>query len=215
MWMMGAARLPMARLPGLSFWKLCGSGVGEGFSPTAFPHVFAILCVWDDEETAHRQLDTAPIFTRYRARASETWSVFLSPTSSRGSWSGVAPFDVVQDSHAGPLAALTRATVKPSLALRFWRKVPSISTVIGMDQNVAFKIGIGEVPLLQQVTFSIWPNTEVMAEFARRDGPHARAIKAVRDGQWFREELYARFRVTGTRGTWGGISPLRHLEQRS
>jgi spheroidene monooxygenase len=39
-----------------------------------------------------------------------------------------------------------------------------------------------------------------MAEFARADGPHARAIKAVRDGGWFREELYARFRVDAVEG---------------
>jgi spheroidene monooxygenase len=68
------------------------------------------------------------------------------------------------------------------------------------DPNVMFKIGIGEVPWMQQVTFSIWPDARTMAEFARHDGPHARAIKAVRDGGWFREELYARFRVDAVEG---------------
>ena len=43
-----------------------------------------------------------------------------------------------------------------------------------------------------------------MAAFARRDGPHAEAIRAVREGGWFAEELYARFRVVGETGTWGG-----------
>ena len=43
-----------------------------------------------------------------------------------------------------------------------------------------------------------------MAKFARKDGPHARAIKAVREGAWFREELYARFTVTGDYGQWEG-----------
>ncbi len=75
-----------------------------------------------------------------------------------------------------------------------------------------FKIGIGEVPWLQQVTFSIWPDAREMDGFARRDGPHARAIRAVRDGNWFREELYARFTVAGDQGTWGGRSPLEKLE---
>jgi spheroidene monooxygenase len=62
------------------------------------------------------------------------------------------------------------------------------------------------------VTFSIWPNAQSMADFARRDGPHARAIKAVRDGNWFAEELYARFRVIGEQGTWNGSSPLSKLD---
>jgi spheroidene monooxygenase len=78
-----------------------------------------------------------------------------------------------------------------------------------------FKIGIGEVPWMQQVTFSIWPDARTMAEFARHDGPHARAIKAVRDGGWFREELYARFRVDAVEGEWEGVTPdLTHRPER-
>lgn len=46
-----------------------------------------------------------------------------------------------------------------------------------------------------------------MAEFARNNGPHAQAIRAVRDGKWFREELYARFRVADEIGSWEGQSP--------
>ena len=80
--------------------------------------------------------------------------------------------------------------------------------MIGSDPNVAFKIGIGEVPLLHQVTFSIWPDAASMAHFARGDGPHGRAITAVRDEGWFAEELYARFSIVQDWGTWGGIRPL-------
>jgi spheroidene monooxygenase len=50
-----------------------------------------------------------------------------------------------------------------------------------------------------------------MAAFAHRDGPHARAIRAVREGNWFREELYARFRVLGAEGQWSGGNPLSRL----
>lgn len=53
-----------------------------------------------------------------------------------------------------------------------------------------------------------------MAAFARHDGPHARAIKAVRDGNWFREELYARFDIVAERGTWQGAKPLQHWGRR-
>ncbi|MGR3700163.1 MAG: spheroidene monooxygenase, partial [Roseovarius sp.] len=155
----------------------------------------------------------AAVFRRYLARASESWTLFLAPTSVRGQWSGATPFEVTTPVEKGALAALTRATVRPRKALQFWRRVPDISTVIGADRNVAFKIGVGEVPLLHQVTFSIWPDSRSMADFARRDGPHARAIAAVRDGDWFREELYARFRVIGEAGTWGGKSPLDHIKE--
>jgi spheroidene monooxygenase len=95
--------------------------------------------------------------------------------------------------------------------MRFWDRVPDISARIGADPNVAFKIGIGEVPMLHQVTFSVWPDTASMSAFARGDGPHGRAIRAVREGNWFREELYARFRILGTQGRWNGGDPLSRL----
>jgi len=164
-------------------------------------------------ETARTQVAGAPTYKRYARRARESWTVFLTPTSVRGHWSGERPFNEGAEAAPGPLAALTRATVKPRVAARFWGQVPQIEDVIGDDPNVVFKIGIGEVPLLHQVTFSIWPDTQTMADFARKPGgPHARAIQAVRDGNWFREELYARFRVLDDMGSWGGASPLDRLK---
>jgi spheroidene monooxygenase len=210
--MMGAARGAMARVPDIGFWKLCGSGTGEGFTPVPNTGVYAILATWPDETIARTRIADSAIFRRYHDRAAEAWTVFLRPVSTRGLWSGQTPFSAVSAPVAGPLAALTRATLKPHIALKFWQQAPNISQVIGADPNVIFKIGIGEVPWMQQVTFSIWPDVRAMDRFARRDGPHARAIRAVRDGNWFREELYARFAVTGERGTWNGRSPLEHLE---
>lgn len=212
LWMMGAARLPLSRIPGIGFWKLCGSGTGEGFTPLPNTAVYAILASWPDEATARAQLKNAAIFQRYRDHADENWTVILETSTARGNWSGKKPFFPTGTPPKGPLAALTRATIKPRIALQFWGRVPDISHMIGTDKNVAFKIGIGELPLLHQVTFSIWPNTDTMAAFARENGPHAAAIRAVRDGNWFSEELYARFAILGDTGTWGGKSPLDTLE---
>jgi len=213
---MGAARLALRQERRALFWKLCGSGTGEGFTPRPNWGVWAILATWPDEATARAATATSPVWQRWRNRARESWTVFLSPLSARGAWAGVNPFlpDTAGPAPEGPLAALTRATVRPSRAMKFWDRVPNISATIGADPNVAFKIGIGEVPLLHQVTFSIWPDTSTMAAFARGDGPHGRAIKAVRDGNWFDEELYARFRLLGAVGTWGGADPLKTLTQR-
>ena len=123
-----------------------------------------------------------------------------------------------QAAAAAPVAAVeaTPATAAPAPEIlarldRIDAQLAAISAVIGTDPNVAFKIGIGEVPLLHQVTFSIWPDTASMAAFARGDGPHGRAIKAVRDGNWFNEELYARFRLLGSMGSWNGVDPLANL----
>lgn len=208
--MMGLARPAMARIPGIGFWKLCGSGSDEGFTPIPNTAVYAILATWPDEQTARAGTASA-IYERYRTQAEESWTLFMSADTVRGAWSGKSPFVATEQAHEGPMVALTRATIKPSILARFWRRVPDISEVIGQDPNVIFKIGVGEVPMFQQVTFSIWPDAKQMANFART-GPHAEAIKAVRDEGWFNEELYARFTLLSDVGTWGGTSPLSKLD---
>lgn len=204
---MALARLALRRAPHLMFWKLCGSGTGEGFTPKPNWGVWAILSVWPDEATARLQTSQSPVWRRWRHRAVEDCTVFMQPLSARGSWGGVNPFvpEPQPDTATGPLAVLTRASVKPRKVLRFWARVPDISAVIGQDPAVLFKIGIGEVPLLHQITFSIWPDPASMARFARGDGPHGRAIQAVRAKGWFTDELYARFRVLGVAGNWNGV----------
>ncbi|MGY6547609.1 MAG: spheroidene monooxygenase [Roseinatronobacter sp.] len=203
---MGTARLILPRVPGLDFWKLCGSGTDEGFTPRPNWGTWAILCAWQDRDCAEAGMQARP-FTAWRAKADEACTLFLEPYSARGAWAGRAPFKPEGDSPQGPIAAMTRATVKPARALRFWGRVPDIQARVGRDPNVLFKIGIGEVPLLHQITFSVWPDAHSMADFARR-GAHAEAIRTVRDEGWFNEELYARFRISGTQGTWQGRRPL-------
>lgn len=199
---MGLARRSLSRVPGIGFWKLFGTGTGEGFTPIPNTAVYAIMATWDSHADARAAIDGAPVFARYRARAAQDWTLYLAPTSVRGRWSGQSPFTAAPDDGGAALAALTRATVRPRAALRFWQRVPSISAAIGADPSVMFKVGLGEVPWFQQVTFSIWPDADAMAAFARHDGPHAHAIRAVREGGWFAEELYARFRVVDQSGTW-------------
>jgi spheroidene monooxygenase len=157
-----------------------------------------------------------PVWQRWRARSEEDWHLILQPVAARGSWAGVNPFlpDSAPRPASGMMAVLTRATLKPRHAWRFWGRVPQISQAIGTNTEVAFKIGIGEVPLLHQVTFSVWPDAPSMARFAHAEGPHACAVKAVRAGGWFAEELYARFCLIGTIGLWGGRDPLTSDERR-
>ncbi|MDU8942436.1 spheroidene monooxygenase [Ovoidimarina sediminis] len=210
---MGAARLDFRRMREAGFFKLCGSGKGEGFLPVPNTAVWAILATWPDADTARDRVNAAPVYRRWRSHASESWTVYLSATSARGAWSGVTPFEVGDAPTDGPIAALTRATVRPKAIAGFWGRVPQIDVVIGADPNVLFKIGIGELPWLHQVTFSIWPDLKTMHDFARADGPHALAIRAVREHGWFREELYARFTVLGHEGLWNGKAPLQGSER--
>ncbi|HBQ23099.1 MAG TPA: spheroidene monooxygenase, partial [Alphaproteobacteria bacterium] len=107
--MMARARMPMSKIPGLTFWKLCGSGTGEGFTPSPNMGVYAILCCWEDEDIARQQLSSHGLFARYQKNAREHWQILMRPISVRGQWDGQAPF-VLSDMPSqedAPLAALT------------------------------------------------------------------------------------------------------------
>jgi spheroidene monooxygenase len=208
---MALARPALGRIPGIGVRKLMGAGTGEGFTPVPDWGVVAVLATWPDLATARAGVEEAPVFRRYGERATERFVLYLGTTAVRGRWGGVAPFAVGGDLGSGPVAALTRGTVRPRVLLRFWRRAAAISRRIGADPNVVFKAGIGEVPWLHQVTFTVWPDAASMAAFARSDGSHAAAIRAVRAEGWFSEELYARFAVLHRAGTWGGRDPLAGL----
>nr|CAB38738.1 spheroidene monooxygenase [Cereibacter sphaeroides] len=214
LWVLGqmtANKLGMHYLPKAKFWKMFGSGTGQGFTPKPNWHVWSILAVWPDEETARREVAESPIYQRWTKMADESYTVLLQPTSAWGKWDGKEPFEPVKPaSDARPIAALTRATVKFWKAERFWGARAAISHMIGRNKDVVFKIGVGEVPFVQQVTFSIWPEYAARWRSSPRGagGPHGEAIKAVRAENWFKEELYARFQILGTIGKWEGKDPV-------
>lgn len=191
----------------LSFFKLFGTGTGEGFTPLPNLSVYAILATWPSLATARARQASAPIFQAYRDHAAEAWTVYLEPVSSRGAWDGKRPFAVDREGPMpSPVVALTRATVRPTGLVQFWKRVPNISRDIGTDPTVLFKVGMGEVPWTQQVTFSIWPDTDSMRSFARRSALHGEAAKAALDHGWFKEDLFARFALCASEGSWGGHS---------
>lgn len=204
------ARRKLDRISEIGFYKLFGTGTGEGFTPVPNFGVYAVLATWPDLETAQARIADAQAFRDYRAHASESGTVYLSAVASRGRWDAREPFDPSQAEPAPrPIAVLTRATVKGRHLLRFWGRTPDISTTVREQDHLRFKMGMGEVPWVQQVTFSIWDDPESMLAFAYRSSSHGAAVRRVRDGNWFKEELYARFRVLAWDGTWDGRDPLR------
>ena len=209
---MGLARRTLARTPDLGFWKLFGTGGGEGFRPSPNTSVYAILATWPSPEIAEERLATAPVFQRYRARASEWATLFLDRARVRGAWDGRSPFDssTSMAPGQGAVAVLTRATIRPRHVLRFWRHAPGIDLQTAQEPAILFKLGMGEVPGLRQVTFSIWRDAKAMTEFAYRHPAHREAARAAKEGRWFSEDLFARFRLAHAEGAWLG-RPLSDL----
>ncbi len=209
------ARGPLAQTPDIGFHKLLGSGSRDGFYPFPNFSVYGILAVWPSIECAREQIAHSDVYCRYRAHASEDTSIYMTTSNCRGEWSGQTPFGVSADPSTKTVqspyvAVLTRATVKAQHAPAFWRLVPGISEEIAKQSHLVFKIGVGEVPWLHQVTFTIWDDTKAMEDFAFKSF-HGKAISEVRKGGWFKEELFARFDVADVDGIWEGGAPLRSL----
>ena len=63
---MGFSHLYMRRMKGLQFYKLFGSGVGEGFTPVLNPNVYAIMAVGDSVTDADQNIANSSIFKQYK-----------------------------------------------------------------------------------------------------------------------------------------------------
>ena len=218
-WMISQMQLSKPKLrdvPGLDFHKLMGTGGGAGFSTRPNLNVWTLLATWPTGRAALAGTNSRPWVER-EDRAEETVTVFLAPISSRGRWAGTTAFEPSSDighREGAPIAALTRATVRPSMLARFWRRVPSISRTIESEADVRFMIGMGEVPYLHQVTFSIWDSAEAMQRFSRDSATHGEAVRRVANERWFSEQLFARFRPIHATGRWNGAPASSLLERR-
>ena len=48
-----------------------------------------------------------------------------------------------------------------------------------------------------------------MKAYAYRSPAHLEVIKLTREKQWYKEEMFARFQLYETDGTWQGVNPLK------
>jgi heme-degrading monooxygenase HmoA len=202
---MGLDRRPMRALPGLRFAKLLGTGSGRTFTVRdADPHHWAVLTVWDDEGGPDR-FDASSVGRGWDALADERARFVLRPLSARGRWAGRSPFgDPVAARWDGPVAAITRARIRPKLLATFWRSVPPVSLDLHAGGGVLLAMGIGEAPVALQGTFSVWADNKALTDFAHRRAPHREAMARTAELGWYAEELFARFAVVDARGSFGG-----------
>jgi len=199
--------------PGLVFWRLLGSGRGASTGMGADLRRWALLAVWRDERALDRFLSESPVAERWRSEARESWQVRLAPVASRGRWNGVEPFGPLPASTPGidpgaPVVVLTRASIRPSRLVAFYRAVPEVDRLLAEQDGCLASVGVGEWPLARQGTFSVWRDAAAVRAFAHKGAAHRRVIGRTREEDWYSEELFARFSPYASEGTWDGADPL-------
>ncbi len=197
-------RLVLRGTPGLSFAKVLGSGRDAGFQPRPSWTHQGLFCGFESEAAADAFLvGRSPILSGYRAYAHEMFSAKLRAYSSRGRWSGVEPLAITRSTPAGSIASLTRASIKPAKARAFWRHALPAETALHAAGGCLLAVGLGELPLVRQATFSIWESEAAMASYAR-SGAHLEAIRDAHSRGYFSESLFARFEPCDMTGSWAG-----------
>ena len=187
---------PLTQLSGLSFFKLLGCGGGNGFSIWPDFGTYALLTVWEDAYSREDFEDKSPLFQEYIEKTKNIRRIVLQPIHGHGTWDNKSPFEYSNSyDKTKPVAVITRASIKTKKLLEFWWKVPGVSKRVKGFKGAEFSIGIGELPLIEQATFSIWKNEETMKSFAYRDENHKKVIELTRKRNWYGEEMFARFQL--------------------
>lgn len=207
------SRFPLRTVRGLRFAKVMGSGRDGGFGLVPSLSRQGMFLAFDDDAAIDAFLDSHALPRAFQDHAREWACMRLRALTSRGSWSGLQPFagapGTAQPAPGIPVAALTRASIRLSRAVAFWRHSPPSEAALAAADGCLLATGLGEAPLLRQATFSVWRDTAAMAAYACR-GAHQAAISASLAHGYFSESMFVRFTPYAARGRWHGraLEPL-------
>lgn len=182
----------LEKIAGQNFHKLLGTGSGFGFSLWPDFSTYALLINWESETAMKEFFDGSPLFQTILEKAEAIETHHLEPLGAHGSWYGKNPFPEKAHYSGGKIAVITRARININKLPRFWQFVPKASKAIKNAKGLGFTKGIGEWPLIEQATFSIWENEQAMKEYAYAN-IHKEIISKVKKENWYKEELFSRF----------------------
>jgi hypothetical protein len=198
----------LARVEGLAWFRLLGTGRGSATTPGADLRRTALFALWDDEHALDRFLAAHPIARRW-TEAEEAYGVRLRSLGGHGSWGGRDPLEaMVPGDGAGPVAVVTRAVVRPTHWRTFARATHPVDLELRGTDGLLAVCGIGEAPVGRQATFSLWRSWAAASTFAYAGDAHRDVVARTRAEGWYGEELFARFQPYGSTGTWDGVDPL-------
>jgi spheroidene monooxygenase len=196
-------RFSLRNIPGLQFFKVLGSGFEGGFSTKPSFHKQGLFCVFDSEQYAKQFREQSSLVQSYINHSREFFAVTLNAFSTRGSWAHTQLDVTAKAPVSGPIASLTRASIKPLKANAFWKNAQPAEVSINQSAGVILSAGLGEAPYLRQATFTIWEDETALNAYAQQ-GAHLAAIKAAYGQHYFSESMFTRFAPSEMQGTWRG-----------
>lgn len=216
---MALFRLPLWLNKNISFYKLMGCGKNGSFDKQPDWQQWSILTVTNIEiDTINDKLIQQQLHGKFIANwlkffNCETWTIFLKPIEGHGKWDGKEPFGKLQKQtpYDGPIAILTRATIRLSKLSSFWKNVDAVAVQMAGAEGFITSFGIGEVPFIKQATFSIWQNRDAMKQFAYKMAAHTQVIQKTRKENWYSEDMFVRFIPIKSIGNIKGSNPLQGM----
>lgn len=197
----------LQQVDGCSFFKVVGSGAGEGFSVWPDLGTYGLLQVWQDEPSAKAFFDSAPIFQDYKTRSKKHWITYARHISGGGTWSGHNPFHASHqiNSHNPNIMVITRASIGWRSLLKFWSVVSLSQTSYRGNEGLLFSKGIGEIPAVEMATYSLWKSEADLMKFSHDPKGHGKVSQRSVAKKWFKESLFARFQPYKMEGSWKSI----------
>jgi len=199
--MMQKAHTYLKDQEGMEFYKLMGSGKTLG-KPYADWSTYALIQVWKEKSYADTFFNDSNLIKLYNGHAYAKIRLELDAFKSSGLWDGRKVFipDISNFNDKLPIAVLTRATIKYKHLFPFWKQALEADHAIKDAEGLLFAKGIGEVPIRNMATFSIWESAEAISNYAYKSNAHQKSIKMTRQLDWYLEESFTRFCVKAQYG---------------
>jgi hypothetical protein len=225
---MALLRLPLSLNRKINFWKLLGCGKNGTFDIHPDWRQWVVLTVNSELSmvngewsvvSENSQLQVPDYKLLYGSFITWWWkffkceiySIILEPLEGYGTWDNKKIFHDLprQTNYEGAIAVLTRATIHLKRLKNFWKHVDGVASEMKNAEGLIISIGIGEMPRIKQATFSVWETKEQMKAFAYHTRPHTDVIHKTRNEEWYKEEMFVRFKPVASFGSLNGNDPLK------
>ena len=180
---------------GLKFIKLFGTGSNGGFSLVPDFSSYVLITSWKNDHYRKKFIDENNIINKIIGKSSKRVEIKIDPYNFNGSWNGINPFKNISSYGGGKIIVLTRARVKLSKLINFLVNTSLAAKSIKSQNGAEFYKGIGELPIIEQATISIWMSEKSMRDYAYSDENHLKIINKARKDKWYSEELFVRSNI--------------------